>query len=228
MIHRLETVFTYTGDRITKITDPALRETILAYDADGNLIQITDADATERQFEYDSRHHVTAETDKRGQREETVFDFAGRVNEVIRKDGSTITYTPVQTQGLFRPDQTTTLAGTTPSPDLGSQAVAPVRRRKRQRHSVNARPCGAAITATDGNGVRPTVQRNDENLITRFTDGRGNETLFTYDDRGNVTSVSDTYLTWHGQPTALSGYLLSSRHQSHSDRGRRCQRGWIR
>ena len=187
----LETVFTYTGDRITKITDPALRETILAYDADGNLIQITDADATERQFEYDSRHHVTAETDKRGQREETVFDFAGRVNEVIRKDGSSITYMPVQTQGLFRPDQTTTLAGAPPSPDLGSQAVAQYVDANGNVTQSTLDRAGQRVTATDGNGVRPTVQRNDENLITRFTDGRGNETLFTYDDRGNVTSVSD-------------------------------------
>ena len=49
-----------------RITDPALQQTVLEYDAQGNLTKITDPDSTARQFEYDNSHHLIAEIDKRG------------------------------------------------------------------------------------------------------------------------------------------------------------------
>ena len=105
----LETVFSYTaialvGDRVSSITDPAGRTTQLTHDAGGNLIRITDPDGSVRTFEYDGgRHHLTAEVDKRGNREEAFYDLvSGRATGALRKDGSFVVVDPVATQGLHR------------------------------------------------------------------------------------------------------------------------------
>ncbi len=46
--------FTYNGDFITKITDPAMRETTLNYDSEEKIATITFHDGTYVQYEYDS------------------------------------------------------------------------------------------------------------------------------------------------------------------------------
>lgn len=56
--------------KVSRIVDPAGRITQLSYD-EGNLTQITDPDASSRTFEYDNAHHITAEIDKRSNREES-------------------------------------------------------------------------------------------------------------------------------------------------------------
>jgi YD repeat-containing protein len=92
----LETVFAYTGARVTSITDPAGRVTQLAYDDKGNLLRVTDADATQRTWEYDGDHHMTAETDKRGNREQSFYDEFGRATRAVRKDGTVTQVNPRQ------------------------------------------------------------------------------------------------------------------------------------
>ena len=88
------TTFGYTGERITTITDPANRVTELKYDASGNLYQIIDPDESARTFEYDREHHMTAEVDQEGNREEAFYDFAGRATRAVRKDGSEVNVNP--------------------------------------------------------------------------------------------------------------------------------------
>ena len=44
----LETSFVYTDGKVTEIVDPTSRRTTFAYDADGNLVTITDPDGTTR------------------------------------------------------------------------------------------------------------------------------------------------------------------------------------
>jgi YD repeat-containing protein len=51
---------------------------------------------------------------------------------------------------------------------------------------------GQAVSAGDGAGRLPSVQRNRDNLIERTTDARGFESFLEYDDRGNLIAISDT------------------------------------
>ncbi|NET39337.1 MAG: RHS repeat protein, partial [Cyanothece sp. SIO1E1] len=186
----LETTFTYTGRRVTQITDPTGRVTQLAYDAAGNLRQVTDPDGTTRTWEYDSQHHMTAEIDQRGNREQAFYDFAGRASHSIRKDGSTIQVSPLQTQGLYRPDATLDPFQAPDAYQSGAAEAFYVDGNGNTR--IQALDQGGQITSSsDGAGNLPGAERNDDNLVTQQIDGRGNITHFTYDDQGNLLSVRD-------------------------------------
>jgi YD repeat-containing protein len=86
----LLTTLTYANGRVNEIVDPAGRATKLEYDTAGNLQKIIDPDTKARTFSYDAQRHMTGEIDKRGFSEQTLYDFAGRAKNAIRKDGSTI------------------------------------------------------------------------------------------------------------------------------------------
>jgi YD repeat-containing protein len=100
----LQTTFSYTGNLVTGITDPAQRTTVLQYDGAGNLMAVIDPDQSERKWEYDGNHLMTAEIDKRGNRDQDSYDFAGRAMSSLRADGSTVQVNPAPIQGLFPAD----------------------------------------------------------------------------------------------------------------------------
>ena len=188
----LTTTFSYTNDRITSITDPAGRETQLEYDEAGDLIRITDPDDTSRQFEYDNRHHIIAEVDKRGNREETFYDFAGRAERSIQKDGSVIEVDPVQVNGLYRPEQTIDPLNAPLAFQIGDVAESSYVDANGNTITYTLDQMGQIVSARDEIGALPTTRRNEDNLITQQIDARGNITSFTYDEQGNVLSIRDS------------------------------------
>lgn len=186
----LTTTFTRTGDRITKITDPAQRETNLEYDDAGNLIRITDPDNTSRQFAYDDLHHLTQEIDQRGFSEQAVYGFHGRVTETLRKDGTRSVFEPAQTIGLLPAEVTSnpsTAAAVRPN---SRQIVARFSDPNGNVTSSVLDKAGQIVSQTDDEGNLPSVVRNQDNLLLVINDGRGNGTYQQVDDRGNVTRVA--------------------------------------
>ena len=187
----LVTRFRYDGDRISEIEDPAQRITKLTHDSAGNLIAIHDPDQSVRRFEYDRNHLLTSETDKRGHRDAITYDFAGRVDEVQRKDGTLVEYSPVQTQGLYPAHDTTDPHVLQDAPVHGRDAIAQHTDAGGNVTETTLDKQGQLIESSDGEGPLPQIQRDDENLPQQRIDGRGNVTLYEYDDRGNLTLVSD-------------------------------------
>ncbi len=186
----LETTFSYSGDRISAIIDPAGRSTNLIYDSNGNLTKITDPDGTSRTWEYDANHHMVAEVDKRGDREQTFYDFAGRAKSAIRKDGSVLTFDPIQVQGLYEANRTIDPVNAPVAFRLGQVASTYTDANGNQIVKVIDK-AGQVVSATDVVGILPSVQRNQDNLVTRQTDSRGNTTSYTYDSNGNVITSQD-------------------------------------
>lgn len=188
----LETTFSYAGPRLSSITDPAGRVTSFTHDSSGNLIRITDPDGTFRSFEYDGLHHMVAEVDQRGVREEVRFGFHGRVTEIHRKDGSKVLLDALQTQGLLPPDQTIDpRAGRLADSIPASDAIASISDGMGNVERIRLDKAGQERWATDGVGVRQTSERNSDNLVSKSIDARGNETSYSYDSRGNVVNIVD-------------------------------------
>ena len=67
---------------------------------------------------------------------------------------------------------------------------------------------GQVVSAKDGGGLKPAFERNQNLLVTKRTDGRGNTTSYEYDAKGNVKSISDS-LSSAGQ-TGSSGNNYSN------------------
>jgi YD repeat-containing protein len=188
----LATVLSYNeAGLVSKITDPGVRVTQLEYDAAGNLTRITDPDGATRTWSYDANRLMVSEIDQRGNQERATYDQFGRAESAQLKDGSTVQVDPLQTQGLYSPEATINplsapnalIETKTPTAayvdELGNVTVTEVDR------------AGQAISAVDGGGQLPTTERNQQNLITKSTDGRGNETKYTYDEQGNVLTIED-------------------------------------
>ena len=190
----LTTRFEYANGRVSKIIDPAQRETLLSYDSEGNLEKITDPDTTFRQFQYDDQSHMVGEIDKRGYQERASYDFAGRATMAVRKDGSVVQVNPAQVEGLHRPETTSTNPLAAPDLPEAPETANPETTYRDSRGQVTVEAvdrAGQAVSARDGAGVRYSVQRNNNNLVEQFLTGRGKETTFEYDDRGNVIRVVD-------------------------------------
>jgi|CXWL01.1.fsa_nt_gi RHS repeat-associated protein len=188
----LATTFSYIGSRVSTITDPANRITSLSYDAAGNLIRITDPDATARQWDYDGRHHIIGETDQRGNREETFYDFAGRAASAVRKDGGKITLKPRDVLGLSNPQltsnwQTAPVARDRTTSQDAAEYIAP----NGNVMIAQLDDMGQALRSFDSLGQLSSVVRNTDNLVSETTDALGHVTHYSYDTRGNLTSVRD-------------------------------------
>ena len=187
----LVTTFTTSDGRVTAIEDPANRITGLEYDSGGNLIRITDPDQTSRQWDYDESHRMTSHTDKRGFTEQVFYDFAGRAERSIRKDGTEQFYDPVQTQVLLPPERTIDPLDA-PSVSSITEILGRYVDPNGSVTEVQLDKQGQAVSRIDAEGAINGVGRNNDNLIIRGSDGRGNLTTFGYDARGNVTAIRDT------------------------------------
>ncbi|MEZ6092322.1 MAG: putative Ig domain-containing protein [Pirellulaceae bacterium] len=187
----LATIFTATDGRVSSITDPANRMTLLEYDTAGNLTKITDPDNTSKQWSYDGGHRIISETDKRGFTERVFYDYAGRATKSLRADGTELMYDPVQTQ-VLRPVEETT-------DPLNPPSVSEIQQIKSQFVDSNGNVTekrldkqGQAVSGIDAEGALAAVGRNSDNLVTRSTNSRGSVTSYGYDASGNVTTIRDT------------------------------------
>ncbi|XHL98716.1 MAG: FG-GAP-like repeat-containing protein [Microcoleus anatoxicus] len=193
----LITKLTYANGKVSQIEDPAGRLTKLEYDAAGNLQKIVDPDNQARTFSYDSERHITKEVDKRGFSEQTLYDFAGRATGGIRKDGSQLQVAPVQVQGLYRPQDTINPLNAPVAKPLGAVEASYADGSGGVVTQILDQT-GQVVSAKDGGGLKPTFERNQNLLVTKRTDGRGNTTSYEYDAKGNVKSISDS-LSGSGQ-----------------------------
>ncbi|MEG3861999.1 FG-GAP-like repeat-containing protein, partial [Microcoleus sp. herbarium12] len=187
----LITKLTYANGKVSQIEDPAGRLTQLEYDNSGNLLHIVDPDTKARTFSYDTQRHITKEIDKRGFSEQTSYDFAGRATGGIRKDGSQLQVAPVQVQGLYRQEDTTNPLNAPVAKPLGAVEASYADGSGGVITQILDQT-GQVVSAKDGGGLKPSFERNQNLLVTKRTDARGNVTSYEYDAKGNVKSISDS------------------------------------
>ena len=191
----LVTAFAYDGEELESITDPAGRVTQFEIDASGDLVTITNPDLTERYFEYDDEHLLTAQIDAGGTRTEYVYDPYGCVTEVIKAVG-----TPDEQHRFFQASINQGLINDLP-PGVGTRGnpappVNPNDIRESYTNGENetewyyTNPSGALTVIEDALG-RITEREISSCCanVTRVTFPEGNEIGYEYDQRGNRTKV---------------------------------------
>ncbi|MCI0635898.1 MAG: hypothetical protein L0206_18570, partial [Actinobacteria bacterium] len=180
----------YTDGKIAAIEDPVGRLTRFDHDSRGRLVRITDPDATERTFEYDDRHLMTRKTNKRGQATLYEYDFSGRFVRSLFPDGSERTLVSEQGIGLVDPASG---AGTvdTPAPVVPRDEVESRFTFGGITRSYRLGASGNLETIIDPAGLESRIDRNAIGEPTAFQLPSGEGYSYTYDDRGNLTSVTD-------------------------------------
>jgi RHS repeat-associated protein len=206
----LITKLTYGNGKVSQIEDPAGRLTKLEYDGTGNLQKIVDPDTTARTFSYDAQRHITKEIDKQGFSEQTLYDFAGRATGGIRKDGSQLQVAPVQVQGLYREQDTTNPLNAPVAKPLGAVEASYADGSGGVITQILDQT-GQVVSAKDGGGNKPTFERNQNLLLTKRTDARGNTTSYEYDAKGNVKSISDSLSGTPQTPPINNGQLFAAK-----------------
>ena len=183
------TTFTYGDDgRLDRIEDPAGRATRFEHDAQGNLIRIIDPDASSRSFAYDDRHLVTAQTDKRGNAVQYVYNEAGRLVGTDLPDGTSRTVLGSQTLAVISDPSSTSLANPTP-PVLADNVQGEFADGRGNRGSFETDRFGGITKSTDPLGRITTIERDPDGLPSRVVEPNGSTTEMAYDSRGNLLSV---------------------------------------
>jgi len=169
-----ETLFEYepNSNRVTKVTDPAGNPTDYEYDANGNLLKVTDADTDFETFTYDSRGLQLTAVDKNQNPAATfAYDLNGNLEQVVNPDGSTITFAydaagnmTQRTEGVGTPDERN-----------GSAVYDAMNRIE---------------SLTDGNGDSVELTYDAAGNIATFEDQSGQVTGYAYDQRGRLAEVS--------------------------------------
>lgn len=188
----LTTHLSYAGDTVSAITDPAGRITFFDHDGAGNLFRITDPDGSAREFSYNARHGMISQTSKNGFVTTYDYNFAGRNIQANRPDGSTRKVRPSQTLGLV---DLSTGVGTQSNPAVplppGFTPSAIFTDGNDHRTVFETDRFGAANVRTDALGRRTTVVRDGDSNATQIIQPNFAVTTMTYDETGNLLTISD-------------------------------------
>lgn len=187
----LVTTFDYGGgNHLTKITDPAGRDTLFEINADGDLTKITDSDLSTREFTYDPRHRLVQQQSKRGFFTQYEYNFAGQHVKATRPDTSTREVSPGEVVGLVDPASGLGSASNPAPVVLPTEVVATLTDGKGQVSSFKTDGFGFGTVSIDALGRTTTISRNFNGAPVVTTNPNGAITRRTYDDRGNVLTVT--------------------------------------
>lgn len=174
--------YTWTGSRITSVTDSATpaRSVTFAYDGGGNLVEWTDVGGGTWSFTYDGSHRLLTMLDPNQDGSGSpvpitnVYDGSGRVVSQTDRLGRETTF------------DYTSIAGAVITTDPEGNET--LERFVDGLRVVRTRGYGTASAATS------TYEYFDDGLMASVTDGNGEVTSFEYDTAGNRTSATDPLL----------------------------------
>ena len=169
----LVTTFSYSGDKLASVTDPAGRTTNFAVDGNGDLTSITYPDGSTKQFEQDTNHLMIKETNERGFETTREYDDFGRFRQSALPDGAVRVALASQTVGAIRSSSANSSGGAGSS--FGSSDnPAPV-----------VRPDAAVSSFTDGEGRTTTTTTDNLGRPLRTVDPLNRITSVDRDVEGN-------------------------------------------
>ena len=202
-------LLTYDGQgRLTNVEDHTGREVTYGYDAAGDLTSSVDVLGGTWQYQYDTSHHLTEVIDPDGDtHERTEYDAEGRA--IRQWDGldNLIVELTYNTNGTTTVTDALGNAETHKYDTRGTliEKADAVGEISNTTYDDNFRP--SQISNAAGHTLSMTWSEDGTQLLSKM-DPEGNQTDYTYDALGNLTSVADprTYLTTY----TYNGTLLTS------------------
>ena len=172
-------------------------------DAFGQLTRITDPDAAEFNYAYDTGSgRLTSFVDPRSNTTAVAYNFAGRVSTITRPDGSTEQFKALQLQALCDAGQCT--AGGPGAALLAAEAVADYTDPRGNAWDTRLDWWGfgttTQVTDPEAQASQPadhmTVYHRDSNgVMSQATDRLSRNHYFTLDAKGNPTKITNPDLT---------------------------------
>ena len=212
-----KTTYSYTDDKLTRIThhngdstslsygaddglietitDPHGRATRFEHDGNKNLIRITDPDGTSKSFSYSPGHALMAQTDQLGNSTNYAYNERGSVNATVRADHSVVRIRSGQEilSGMN--------SGVQDSPhtvDFIKSGASVLVDARGNEQSFRTNQFGSIMKIVASNGLITTVQRDENNNLTHIS-MYGTPRPFHfytrshwYDSYGNVTAIEGT------------------------------------
>jgi len=185
----LVTEFIYVGRNLSSIKDPSGKETLFAYDSNGNLTRVENPESEVTSYDYDQNQRLIGETDRRGLTTDHDYGAAGAYTGADLPDGTNIALGIAKSLGLEN-------LGTSDAP---RDAVAPEDRVNRyvdgrgNESSMEVNGFGSPLKMTDALGRVTLYERNADNLVTAIiapssvTASGTLRTEIEYDENGYVT-----------------------------------------
>jgi RHS repeat-associated protein len=199
--------FAYENGRLTTITDPAGRITLVTIDEQGNLTQFTTPDGATQGMAYDERSLLTHFTDQNGAITTHVYDNYGRVTTIIDPvrtiyDPLTAETTITQTvRTITTIDSGYPLINDLPTGDP-ENPLPPAPQADDLTTSISygrgertglMNKWGFYTSETDGLNRTTSYERNDRNERTGITYPDGDCRRLSYNEDGQI--ISDTQLS---------------------------------
>ena len=181
--------------KLATITDPAGRVTTVVVDGNGNLTKVTDPDGAIEQYGYatPSDHRATTETNADGNTATAHYNIFGQfTSETLFNGTSTTQVAAAQAQGILAPGQSTTGV-----PTYQATITDALNRTTTIGMNRGSHPSGV----TDGAGGSSSMTYDIHGRVASSNDALQRTTYTTFDDQGNLTSLTIpgvSYTTGYG------------------------------
>lgn len=185
------TTYAYDGaGRITGTTDALGNTTAVGYDANGNITSTTDGRGYTTNYTYDELNLQTSSTDPMNNTTQNTFDSLGRLVGTTTPMGNTTSYSYDENGNMI--SVTDPMAAVSSQSHDGDGNVTRV-----------TNPNGGDIDYTYDTSDRLTSETtnyygtitygyNRLNVLSEYTNGRGQQTTLAYDDAGRITRSIST------------------------------------
>ena len=172
--------------KIENLNSAREAESGYSYDKAGCLTSVVDAENGTSSYEYDQVGRITAQIDPNGGRSEYSYDSMGRIIESVTALGSKNKYA-YNAVGLLK--EAENARGQKTSYTYYKNGWIKSFTDEIGTVSYTYAGNGNVLTVTDENGTI-TREYNEMNLVTKYTDFRGNTIDYSYDQLGNLVTLT--------------------------------------
>jgi len=202
---------TYTGNNLTRVTDPSGRELTFTYDAAGRIVSITDPTGRTMSYTYDANDNLVRYTDPAGGQFDYTYDGNHWLTSITNSRGIQFVTNTYDGDGRVISQSNAFGAVTNFSYDTTNRITTetdPLGRSTQYIHNDHfwelseTDALGHTISyaydgngnrnsATDANGHTSTFSYDTNGNIIQITDPSGHSTSMTYDTKNNLLSSTD-------------------------------------